>query len=1031
MNIGRFSVRHPVLINILMVTLLIFGVFAIMRMPKEQFSEVPFFWVNVIVPYPGVSANDVEKTVTVPLENQFSDLESLKRIQSVTSEGLSVVRVEFDDGISEDIFKRLFQEVQTRALKVSLPDGTLAPLIDDFSAADFLPVIEVVLSGDTDFEVLNREALRLEEQLQNVRDISTINIVGSRDRQVLVRADRQKLESLGILIDEIVRAIRSRSVTVPAGTLSTASREYLLRTVGELSESDEFRNVIVRRSSTGGEGIVHVGDVASVTEGFDPEGTSARFNGERSISLKIAKVSGGDSLVVSDGVKRIAVEQKNKLPEGISIEVFGDSTIQIRRSIQVLVDNFLFGFLLLLFILFIFLGLRNALIIAAGLPVTFAMTFIVLDYLGETVNTNTLFGLVLVLGLVVDHAIVIIENSYRLEQEGLSKIDAAVEGTNQVVLPVIAATATTVAAFLPLMILPGTIGRFLRVIPLVVSVALIVSTFEALVFLPVHFAEWSGKAKQRAAGSFDWLRKRYSLLLGKVYKHRKKAVAGFTLITILSFGLIPLVRQDLFSAEDFSLFYIELELPPGSPVEKSSSVVAEFEKRLIPLIGNGEVTSISSSIGFMSGDSGNTRKSNAAEIVVDLTEQEERKRSIPEIIKEVEALCADIPGAERVRYRKATNGPPTAPPVSFRLLGDDYSLLTALSGEIQRKLTEYPELYNIDDNVESGTPELRVTVREEAAARYGLSSLSIGSYLRSSFDGVTATTIFRNNESIDVLVRYDASTDFTVQSFYQLSIPTADGRLIPFNAVASLSEVDAVASIKRVDGKREVTINSEAYDESRIRDINREVEAYYNANFAGRYPGVELKAGGEFAEFANLLIQILQIFLIGIFLIYVILGTQFNSYAQPFLILFSVPFAFVGVIMYLVVSGTPFSTTVLYAGVALAGIAVNDSIVLISFINELKEKNYATEHAVVEAAVLRIRPIVLTSITTIAGLVPTALGLGGQSVVWGPMASTIIFGLFFSTATALLIIPAVYGVWDDISSRRIEKKRLRSLRRGD
>jgi multidrug efflux pump subunit AcrB len=1022
MNIGRFSVRHPVLINILMVTLLLFGTFSILRMPKEQFSEVPFYWVNIITPYPGVSAEDVEKTVTVPMEDQFTDIESLKRISSVTSEGLSLVRVEFDDGINDETFKRLFQESQTRVSGLDLPEGTLSPSVDDFSAADFLPVIEVVISGSADFETLNRTALELEEEIGDIRDVSTVDVVGTRDRQLFIDVNRTKIESLGVSIDEIVRAIRGRSVTIPGGTLVSGSREYLLRTVGELSGSEEFRKVIVRRSSAGS-GLVHVGDLATVSEGFDPDGTTARFNGDRSVSLRISKVSGGDSLGVTEGVRELVESYRKQLPAGTELDLINDSTVQIRRSISILVDNFLFGFILLIAILLFFLGFRNALIIGVGLPVTFAMTFIILEYLGETVNTNTLFGLVLVLGLVVDHAIVIIENSYRLEQEGLSKIDAAVEGTNQVVFPVIAATATTVAAFLPLMILPGTIGKFLRVIPLVVSVALIVSTFEALVFLPVHFAEWSGKAKERAAGFFDRLRRGYRKLLEKVFRHRYLAAIGFSMITIGSFALVTTVQQDLFSAEDFTLFYIEIELPPGSPIEKTDQVVSRFEEKLLPLVGGGEVSALSSSIGFLSGGNGNTKSSNVAEIVVDLLEQDEgRNRSIPQIIQEVEGLCSTIPGAESVRYRKATNGPPVGSPLSFRLQGDNYNQLARASGEIRRKLAEYPELYNIDDDVDSGTPELQIRVNEEAAARYGLSVLSVGSYIRSSFDGVVATTIFRNNESIDVVVRFGAENRAAVDSFLQLSIPTPDGRLVPFTSVASVSESGGISSIKRVDGKREVTITSEAYNEERVRDINSQIEAYFQSDLAPQYPGAELKVGGEFAELAELLFQILRIFLIGVFLIYVILGTQFNSYAQPFLILFSIPFAFVGVVLFLVITGTPFSTTVLYAGVALAGIAVNDSIVLISFINELKEKNYAPEHAVLEAATLRLRPIMLTTITTIAGLLPTALGIGGASVVWGPMAGTIIFGLIFSTATALLIIPCVYGIWDDGNRKRRERK---------
>ena len=337
-----------------------------------------------------------------------------------------------------------------------------------------------------------------------------------------------------------------------------------------------------------------------------------------------------------------------------------------------------------------------------------------------------------------------------------------------------------------------------------------------------------------------------------------------------------------------------------------------------------------------------------------------------------------------------------------------------VSGAIQNKLSEYSELYNISDNVEPGTPELRILVDPERVAKYGLSTQEVGRYIRSSFDGIKVTTIFTENEEIEVIVKFNRIQQNSILDILQLSIPTQSGRFIPFSSVAEVEQAAPFGAIKRVDGKREITITSEAYNDENVPEINNDIKVLFDKDFRSVYPDVELNVGGEFAELNDLIIQILRIFLIGVFLIYVILGTQFNSYSQPVLILFSVPFAFVGVILYLVLSGTPFSTTVLYAGVALAGIAVNDSIVLISFINNFKKNNYNTHDAVIEASSTRLRPILLTSLTTIAGLLPTALGIGGESVVWGPMASTIIFGLLFSTITALIFVPCLYGILDDL-----------------
>jgi len=1040
MNFGKFSVNNSVLINILMIAVLVLGGLSLSRLPREQFSEVPFFWVNIAVPYPGVSAEDVEKSVTIRIENEMDGLDKLDEIVSTTQEGLSVVRVEFDSGISNDEFDRLYQEVQTRFSKVDLPDGTLTPFIDDFSSSDFLPVVEVILAGNVEYETLNDTARLLRERLLDIPQVADADLVGARDRQIIIGANQEKLEALGISLDEVVRAVSSRNVTVPGGTLETQSREYLLRTIGEIERAGEFEKIIVRRggaASPGGSppdgsttGVVHVADVATVEEVFDPTGADARFNMEQAIVLRITKVTRGNSVAVVNGVKEAVAEFEQTMPSGMTINLFGDSTVQIRQSLDVLVNNALLGLVFLVGILLLFIGVRNALIIALGIPVTFAITFVVLELFGETFNTNTLFGLVLVLGLIVDHAIVIIENSYRLNQEGLSRIDAAIQGTNQVVVPVIAATLTTVAAFLPLMILPGTLGRFLRVIPLTVSIALVASTLEAIVFLPVHFAEWSGKAKRQLGIRFDRIKAGFSRAIARVYRRRYLLIALMFVVMIGSFALVTTLQQDLFSSEDFTLFYIDIELPTGSPKTKTQSIVGEYEKRIMPLVGQGEIISINSSIGTSSTDTGIEFKSNIAQIVVDIIEKDEgRTRPIVEIMREVQELTAAVPGIENVRFRRAQNGPPVEPPVSFRLFGDNYDELSTIAGEIRQKLEEYPELYNISDNLEVGTPELRVRINQDRAAALGLSTATIGSFIRSSFDGITATTIFVENEEIDVIVRYAGDQINSVRQLLQLKIPSPDGRLIPFSTVASVEEGKALAAIRRVDGKREVTVTAEAYDETRVRMINAQVRRLFDDSLRPLYQEVSLKVGGEFAEFGNLLTQILRIFLLGVFLIYLILGTQFKSYLQPALILLTVPFAFVGVILYLFVSGTPFSTTVLYAGVALAGIAVNDSIVLVSYVNNLKRSGKTTAEAVVEGATTRLRPILLTTLTTIAGLLPTALGLGGKSVVWGPMAATIIFGLIFSTFTALFIIPSLYGILEDIRDRRIRRNDRRREKR--
>jgi len=891
-SLGSFSVKNPVLLNIVMVLILIAGFFSVSRLPREQFSEIPFYFVNIVVPYPGASAEDIEQSVTVKIESEMTGIENLDEVQSVTSEGLSVVTLQFDQGITDDQFDNLFQEVQNRFTNIELPDGTLQGTVDDFSTNDFLPVLEVVLYGNVEYGLLNRTAADLSDRLRTIQDVSGINRIGARDRQITIELNRQYLDALGISLNEVLGAVRAQNTTIPGGTLETSSREFLLRTVGLLEDAQSFRDIVIRR----GQGqVVTVGDVATVTDGYDLEGTAARYNGRQAISLQVTKVPGGSSIDINDDVRALVAEFP--LPAGIEADFFNDSTIQIRDSINVLVSNALIGLALLVVILLIFVGLRNAIMTAVGIPLTFALTFIVLEAFGETLNSNTLFGLVLVLGLIVDHAIVIVENSFRLQQEqGMSRHDAAIKGVDQVVVPVIAATLTTVAAFLPLTFLPGLIGKFLRVVPLTVSIALVASTFEAAVFLPSHYADWPGGEKLPTPRRWiTALQNGFRRVLHVLYRRRGWVGIAAFLMMILVFGRISSIQQDLFSAEDYTVFYIDIEMPPGTPIEKTDEFVARYEERIVPLVTETGIVAVNAFVGFAGGDTENVRRTNVAQIVVDLAEKNQgRERSITEIMAAVEDRTRDIPGAEAVQFRKQQSGPPTDPPVVYRLFGDNYDELGVVADAIKAQLLGYPELFNIDDNLDAGTPELQIRVQEGRAAEYGLSSQAVGLFIRGIFDGVTAGTIFTDNEETGVVLRYGGNERIGIDSLLQLKIPTPDGRLVSFSSIATIEEGSAISSVRRIDGKREVTITAEAYSEQNVPAINAAIAESFENTFQSRYPGMVLSVGGEFAEIADTLFAILRVFVIGIFLIYLVLATQFNSYSQPVLILLTVPFAFVG-----------------------------------------------------------------------------------------------------------------------------------------
>ncbi len=1019
-SVGKLSVHNPVLVNIVMVALLVLGAFSLMRLPREQFSEVPFFWVIISVPYPGVAAEDIEQTVTADIEEQLDGIPNVEQISSTTREGIAIVLVEFEDGITNARFEQLYQRTQTEFGKVDLPAGVLDPEIEDFSSADFLPVVEVIMSGDVSFRTINNQSDILRDRILEIPGVSGAERVGARDSEIRIAIDRVKAEALGISLTEIAGAVEQANATTPGGNLTTPSREYVVRTLGELESVEQFSDIVVRKLRTGE--AITVGQLGAVRDTFDRGSVDLRFNGESAVSIRVAKQAGADALSIVQEVQQTIDEYLEIAPSGIRVDLFNNSTIQIRRSLRVLITNAITGFILVVATLFSFLGLRNALVTALGIPLTFALTFVFMEWYGESLNGNSLFALVLVLGLIVDHAIVIIENGYRYRQQGYGAEDAAIAGTDEVVTPILAATLTTVAAFLPLMLVPGTIGKFLRIIPLVASFALTASMLEAYFFLPGHFAHWGTPPKQKPGkGVFAHLTDRFANFLEMTYKHKTVVAIGSLVTAIGVLSLTTVVRKDLFQGDEYSRFYIDMELAPGVPREKTNEIASRYESMLLPLVGEGEVSDISTAVGFAVKDNQFIRQNNVAQIQVDLVEEGERDRSIPAIMRDVRERTDTIPGTFFVQFRMERGGPPVDPPVSFRLFGDDYDDLSAISSEYLVILEGLDGVYNIEDDLEKGKPELQVLVNKNRAEQLGLSAREIGGYIRSAVDGIPASTFYRGNEELEVVVSYDPQEQESVNAITGIRIPSRQGTPIPFSSVARINQTQGIAAIKRVDGDRQIQVTAEVREGVDAPAINEMVDSVFQARFRQRYPEVGLDLGGEFEEFQNILQQVARLFLIGLFLMYLLLGTQFKSYIQPILIIISIPFAFTGVVLYLLITNTPFSTTVMYAGVALAGIAVNDSIVSISFINDRRREGKNLHDAILEGASVRLRPILLTSFTTMAGLLPMAIGIGGRSPVWGPMASTIIFGLFFSTITTLIVMPCWYGVFERIA-QRVRKK---------
>ncbi len=1058
MNIGKFSLRNSVLMNILMGALIVMGILSFNRVPKEEIPDLSFGWLFVSTVYPGVSAEDIEKSITIKIEEELQNVARIKKITSITRESLSFVQIEFEDGIPKGLLRKLYQDVRNEIDKIQFPTDAEDPLIQEFTTSDWVPIITVTVAGEGDPIWKNKVVRDLQTDLLRIDNVSKAEIIGGQEREVWTEVDRDRLQAYGISMNEVVSAIQNRQLSIPSGTVAGLQTNRTTRTVGEVERAKEIEDIIVRSTPNG---VLRVRDVASVNGGLAEAESEVREMGKPGILINISKNAEGNAIRVADKVKKVVEKYREQYKGELEFIESGDSTTRIRDILSSLGSNAVFGIIFLFVTLLAFLGVRNSLITSLGIPVTFAITFIFMDYTGNSLNGPSTFALVLVLGMIVDHAIVIIENIYRHRQEGMGVEDAVITGTNEVVMPVIAATATTIAAFLPLMLLPGFMGAYLRIIPMVVCFALVASTFEALFFIPVHFAEWGSRVKEEGR-IFVWLKRFFHRVISLLYRHKimSMSAALIFMFMVMATAFSGKITVALFSDDVLPRVIIQVKLPLGATTDEVERVLSRYEEEMMQALPEGEINSISTRIGFIETETEWITEDNVGQVSIFLKDGEgELKRAVRDIRTDYEKRCAHIPGADQVSVIVYSGGPPVDKPIAIKVMGEDLTEMGAFSDTLQQLIMNMPKAllqreldsatdkqraawekkpeskpdpenaalpYNISDTYDRNSPEFIISVREQRAAELGLSVAEVGLFFRTAIAGTKAATFFAvDGEDLDVIVKFEEGDIRSAEDITSLMIPTRDGRMVPFEEVASVRPETGIVKIDHYKGERAITISADMDDKAMALKINKEIARLFEEELSGLFPGVALDLEGEFAEFNRIITDIVSLMFIGVFLLYVILGAQFKSYSQPVIMFFSIPFAVVGVILFLLVSGSNFTISVMYSMVALIGISVNDSIVLISFINHNRRVNgLSTSEAVISAATTRLRPIILTSVTTMGGLIPLAFGLGGYSPVWGPMASSIIFGLLFSTTGTLLIIPCMYGIFDAVISKLGGKMRL-------
>ncbi len=1027
MSLPLFSVNQSLFVNLVSILIIIFGLIVVLGINREIFPNVDFDVVSITTLYPGATPLDVEKLITVPIEKELKEVDGIKEIKSSSAGGASLVIVKIDP--DERDKKKVIGDIQNAVDRVKdLPkDIYQDPVVVEVTTKQY-PIIEVSLSGEISEKKLQYYADVLEDELENIEGVARLKKSGYRDREIQVHAEPEKMKNLYVSFDEIEQALASRNISVPAGEINTETSEYSIRTTGEFTTREEVEDVIIRANDSGN--WLRIKDVAVVKDSFKKEDVINKTFGMRSINLIVMKKASGDAITIADQIKKTCDRFLKDRHDNLNISYINDYSFFAKRRLNILKNNGWASLILVVSSMLLFLQHRVAFMTVLGIPIAFFMTFIVMGMMGITINLISMFGLIIVLGMLVDDGIIVADNAYRYMEQGMPPREAASKGTEEVMRPVVSAVLTTIAAFTPLLFMSGIIGRFIRNIPIVLIVALLASLGEALIILPSHLADFVkirydtfGKpvSISRDMPWFKALVRNYSKIVSAAINRKYKIVAGFTIVFILccviAFGVLRFV---LFPSSGINFFFIRGEAPIGTPLKKTNELILPVE-RIVAKLPPEELDAFVTSVGNIAEDRNDPfagQESHLVQITVYLTPEQDRKRNVDEIIEDLRQKTKDVQGFKELRFDKHQAGPPVGKAVEARIRGESFETLDTIAKEYMDYIATLKGTQDITWDHKPGKEEIRVKVDNDKAALAGLNVAQISKTIRAVFEGNIATKIkpIKAEEETDVSIMFPEEASRDIDAFEDIMVSNKFGNLIPLKNVAAIEKITGTTTIHHLDGRRVVTASANVdTNKTTSLKINRMLEKKFK-DIPQRYIGYSVKYGGEQEETKDSLFSLLKAFFYAFLIIYLILSFAFKSIVQPLIIMLAIPFGLIGVVIAFLVHGMPLSFMAILGIVGLNGIVVNDSIVLVDFINKLRREGMERRESIIKAGEMRIRPVILTTITTVGGLSSVAYGIGGKDPFLVPMALSICWGLTFATMLTLIVIPCIYSIVDDLAN---------------
>jgi len=1035
--------RNGVAANLLLIVIAAGGLLALPHIRKEIFPEFSSDMISVTMRYRGASPEEVEEAVCVRIEEAIQGIEGIKRIRSTANEGNAVVTAELFPNADN---RRVLDDIKARVDAIdTFPEETDKPIIQEVIMRT--QVINVAVAGNADELTLKRLGERVRDDLASEPGISQVDLVVARPYEISIEVSEEALRRYGLTFDEVTRAVRRSSLDLPGGSIKTAGGEFLLRVKGQAYRAPDFEKLPLRTLPDGARLLL--GDVAHVVDGFEEDVRRAWFNGKPGVVVMVFRVGDESALQISKIVHRYVEQAQARMPEGVTLTTYADYAQYLRSRINLLLRNARMGFVLVFFILALFLRLRLAIWVSLGIPVSFLGTLWLMPSLDVSINMISLFAFLLVLGIVVDDAIVVGENVYTHYQRGKSARQAAIDGARQMAVPVVFAVLTTVAAFLPLLAVEGNTGKIMRAIPLIVIPTLLFSLTESMLCVPNHLSHFKPKPDHDDGRwrPFHWLQEHFARKLAwfidRVYRpfldlclrHRYLTLSAACASLLVGVGLFAggFVKFQFFppvEGDDIGAF---VTMPEGCAPEVIRDAVFQIQAATEQLqkeyadqktlTGRGIFYNILTSVGDQpyraaltrhAGGAGDSyAKPNVGEVHIQLAPSEERTVSANDIVNRWRELTGEIPGAVELVFTSSLFS--TGDAINIQLTGPDVAQLRMAANELKTALAGYRGVIDIADSYRSGKQEIKLAIKPSAEAT-GLTLQDLARQVRQAFYGEEAQRIQRGRDDVRVMVRYPKDERRSLSNLEQMRIRLPDGIEVPFSAVAVARIGQGYASIERVDRRRALNVTADVdLTKTTSKEVLDALKKKELPALVAKYPGLRYSFEGEQREQRDTMKSLQRGFIMALFLIFALIAIPLKSYIHPLVVMSAIPFGFFGAIVGHLVMGMNLTVLSMFGFVALAGVAVNDTLVLVDAINAARRAGTPLLTAVRNAGRSRFRPILLTSLTTFAGLSPLILEKSVQAQFLIPMAISLGFGVLYCTFTTLLLVPSLYLIIEDLN----------------